>query len=439
MYEIFIPATGMAPDDVTLEVWLKQPGDHVDPGDVVAVVETSKATLDVQSDVAGVLGEHLVRVEEAVAPGTTIVRVSEAGDAPVASPPQQSEERRDTGKLTEMDPEPGVQVVDGAVGPGVPDYGLVANVGEVQAVERSETAGLPETGERQPHRTSPRARRLAAEATVTPPTEIVTDRMAASTAHSARPESPSAPPPPPRRATTPDAAKQVPTPGTVKGSVDPAERYRAAVAASVSRSWQEIPHFTVTRELRMDRFDKALRRVRVVLPQVNATDLLLRALALAFLHQADSTELDIGLAVATDRGVSIPVVTGVPRLDLIELAASRLAAVERARAGRAHSDDGRLPACTLSNLGALRIDQFTGIVPLGQTSLLTVGRIASRPVVRNDRVRPALTMFATLNVDHRAWDGQHAAALLDRLAAITANPELLIGFGRPAHTRQDLP
>ena len=188
----------------------------------------------------------------------------------------------------------------------------------------------------------------------------------------------------------------------------------------------------VTRELRLSRFRRAYQRIRIVLPQLTMTDLLLRALALSFLEREGRTDLDIGLAVATERGVTIPVIRAVPQLDLVELVAARQTAVDRARSGRTHADDGRVPVTTLSNLGTLGVDQFTGIVPLGQTSLLTVGSIASRPVVHKGRIKPATTMNATLNVDHRVWDGQHAGQLLERLAAVTTNPDLLVGFGRPS-------
>ncbi len=86
MRDIFIPATGMARDDVIIESWLKEPGDSVAIGDVVAVVETSKAVIDVQTDAAGVLGPHLVPAREAVAPGTTIAHVLENGEAAASFP-----------------------------------------------------------------------------------------------------------------------------------------------------------------------------------------------------------------------------------------------------------------------------------------------------------------------------------------------------------------
>lgn len=430
MRDIFIPATGMAPDDVTLELWLKEPGDHVEAGEVVAVVETSKATLEVESDADGVLDEHLVQAQESVAPGTTIVRVIEAGDPHLAGAQRPAPSAALAASGTAADAVRSAQVVDGAIGPGAEDFGAansvaahpgndVSSTGEGKGAEQR---GLERAGEAgttpSPHRSSPRARRLAAERAAGADTQPASGQQA--TDQSAAPALADATPARSRQASAP------PGPPSTYGKGN----HRAAVAAAVTRSWHEIPHFAVTRELRLGRFQTAYHRLRAVLPQVTVTDLLLRALALSFVARESRTDLDIGLAVATDRGVTIPVVRDVPQLDLVELVAARRAAVDRARAGRAHADDGRIPVTTLSNLGALGVDQFTGIVPLGQSSLLTVGRMAPRPVVHKDRIRAAVTMYATLNVDHRSWDGQHAGELLDRLAAVTAGPELLVGFGR---------
>jgi pyruvate dehydrogenase E2 component (dihydrolipoamide acetyltransferase) len=128
---------------------------------------------------------------------------------------------------------------------------------------------------------------------------------------------------------------------------------------------------------------------------------------------------DVGLAVATDHGVVIPVVHDVLGRDSAGLARARKAAVERARSGRLSPEDlGASPPSTLSNLGAFGIDQFTGIIALGQTSLLTVGRAIPRVAADDTRtLRIRTSFFATLNVDHRVIDGAAAARLLAAVAA----------------------
>jgi pyruvate dehydrogenase E2 component (dihydrolipoamide acetyltransferase) len=199
----------------------------------------------------------------------------------------------------------------------------------------------------------------------------------------------------------------------------PTERFRALIAAKVSESWREIPHFSVTREIDAEPMLATLEMLRAshTEPSSTLTDLMLRALALALRERGDESG-DVGLAVATEHGVVIPVIKNVLDLDAWALSAARSAAVERARGGRLSQQDlEATPSSTLSNLGAFGVDQFTGIVALGQTSLLTVGRAAPRATVddaRNLAVRTSFT--ATLNADHRTIDGAAAAELLAAFA-----------------------
>ncbi|MGA3214699.1 MAG: 2-oxo acid dehydrogenase subunit E2 [Acidimicrobiales bacterium] len=227
-----------------------------------------------------------------------------------------------------------------------------------------------------PHKLSPRARRLAREAEAEPPAQA---------------EGP------------------------------PQERFRALIAAKVAQSWREIPHFAVTREVDAEPMLATLELLRrgASEPMPTLTDTLLRALALGLRECGNPGPDDVGLAVATDHGVVIPVVHDVLGRDSAGLARARKAAVERARSGRLSPEDlGASPPSTLSNLGAFGIDQFTGIIALGQTSLLTVGRAIPRVAADDTRtLRIRTSFFATLNVDHRVIDGAAAARLLAAVAA----------------------
>jgi pyruvate dehydrogenase E2 component (dihydrolipoamide acetyltransferase) len=194
------------------------------------------------------------------------------------------------------------------------------------------------------------------------------------------------------------------------------ERFRELIAAKVSESWRQIPHFAVTREVDAGAMQAALAKLRAdgVEPAPTLTDLLLRALARALREVGADSQGDVGLAVATEHGVMIPVVRGVLALDAAGLATARVAAIARARAGKLGADDlGTAPSSTLSNLGAMGVDHFTGVIALGQTSLLTVGRAIPRVTADADHaLRVRTTFHATLNADHRTLDGMGAARLL---------------------------
>jgi len=189
-------------------------------------------------------------------------------------------------------------------------------------------------------------------------------------------------------------------------------RFRAAIAEHVSESWRTIPHFAVVRQIDARSVHESVAAMRGNGLPATVTDLLLRALALAVMAEAD-TAGDIGLAVATPDGVVMPVVTGVPGLGPAALVAARAAAAARAREGQLSAGDlAAGPVASLSNLGGHGVDSFTGIIPAGQKLLLTTGTIADRPVVVDGLVTVRPSFAATLNVDHRHFDGDNAARIL---------------------------
>ena len=201
------------------------------------------------------------------------------------------------------------------------------------------------------------------------------------------------------------------------GHAEPGEgRFRELIATKVAESWREIPHFTVSREVDAESMQALLAELRQAgfEPNPTFTDLLLRALALALAETGSGGEVDVGLAVATANGVVIPAVRDVLGQGPAELSRSRRDAVERALKGKLNQDDlAASPSSTLSNLGSFGVDEFTGIIALGQTSLLTVGRARLRVVADTDRTVSVRARFnSTLNADHRGLDGAQAARLL---------------------------
>ncbi|MHB8958463.1 MAG: dihydrolipoamide acetyltransferase family protein [Candidatus Limnocylindrales bacterium] len=207
-------------------------------------------------------------------------------------------------------------------------------------------------------------------------------------------------------------------------------RHRALIAAKVSQSWHEIPHFAVTREIRADTMLSVRAAVKVLHPTVTLTDLLLRALAISFLRTGARSPLNLGLAVATPAGVAIPILGDVAGMTLPELADLRAAAVQRAINGALTPEDTSTVAdSTLSNLGDYNIDSFTGVIYPDQTSLLTVGRARPRVIVEDGSPVVRTTFFATLNVDHRIYDGADAARLLAAFSDVIGDEQSLFAGG----------
>jgi pyruvate dehydrogenase E2 component (dihydrolipoamide acetyltransferase) len=266
-----------------------------------------------------------------------------------------------------------------------------------RAVDGVSAAGTTFPPARAPHKLSPRKRMLA--------------RLAAEAAASQE------------KAQESQRTKTVPAPATVPADGGLTGR-RGAVAQAVSESWRTIPHFAVQREIDASDADACLAAMRARAPAATYTDLLLRAFAVAVSAVAwladgggqpgSDASGDVGLAVATPEGVMMPVVPDVPALAVPELVAARQAAVRRGREGRLAARDLASGAVgAVSNLGARGVDAFTGIVPAGRRLLLTTGRIAGRPVAVDGRLAVRTTLIATRIVDHRYFDGDRAADVLD--------------------------
>lgn len=386
-----MPALGVAMSEGLLLRWLKNTGDVVATGEPLVEIETDKSIMEIESPAAGVLGPLLFEPGIAVPIGVTMVQILEPGDPAEAS-------------MAPPGMEPPGDSLRARPAPGVVDTEL-----EQAAIERSgaartdtsarESGDAQPSGEREPHRLSPRERRMArereragggedagtSEAVSKPPTgeDVPVSALAARTA-------------------------EVPAGRPLKGA------HRDLIAAKVSESWRTIPHFAVTREVNAAAMIAIRsRHAGETGDRPTFTDLMLRALALALRDVGESGNIDVGLAVSTPQGVAVPVLRNVLDLDLKRLRDERRAAVQRARDGRLLPGDlSDPPRSTLSNLGPQGVDSFTGIVALGQGSLLTVGRVTPRPHIADNAVGIRDAFFATLNVDHRALDGDDAASLL---------------------------
>jgi pyruvate dehydrogenase E2 component (dihydrolipoamide acetyltransferase) len=367
--DVVMPEIGVSMDEGTLARWLKQPGDAVAAGESIAEIETDKAAVELESPAAGVLGRHLVAEGATALVGEALVRILAPGES------------EDAGVPAEAAAAPGI-AVSTAPPSGAPAGTAVAEDGR-------------------PHRLTPRARRIAREHGI--PYEEVGGAGRASDA----------------LARVASAAKQP----AGRDAPTPPGSYRALIARKVSEAWTTIPHFSVTREIDCEELVELAAWCKREHMGVTVTDLLLVALARALATPA-APDPALGLAVATDAGVLIPVIHGVATLGLGPLSEARARAVERARSGRLEAADlNAAPVSTLSNLGSLGVDQFTGVIATGQTTLLTVGRIRDRVVVRGRALEARPTLFATLNVDHRALDGSDAAKLLDRFATAVERPD----------------
>jgi pyruvate dehydrogenase E2 component (dihydrolipoamide acetyltransferase) len=212
------------------------------------------------------------------------------------------------------------------------------------------------------------------------------------------------------------------------------------MAERTQRSWQEVPHFVLWRDVDASRLEswKAAARRRPGCEGVTVTDLLVRVCAEALRRHprvnaswrdgaiVAGERINVAIAVATDDGLVAPVVHDADRLELAALSARRREIADAARSGTLRAEDVHGGTFTISNLGMYSVDGFQAIVNAPQAAILAVGRTTERPVAVNGEVvvRPTLTL--SVSFDHRVVDGARGAEFLDTLASLIEEPAGLV-------------
>ncbi len=423
-----MPSLGADMDAGTVTEWLIAAGDEVARGDVVAIVETDKADIDIEVWQTGTVVEILVPPGDSVPVGTPLARLAVAGGQPAAT------------ETTESAPPPSSSPPPGSTAPPTepspvespPSGGPVRPVTAGPAVETPPPA--PQPGR---HRASPLARRLAAERGLAVENLVGTGPDGAVVARdveagAVRPD------------TRPDPDPGVGRPATTTGrpgAVGPAERGRLAIAALMSRSKREIPHYYLATAVDLDSTLDRLERFngdRSVQDRVLPAALLTRAVALAAAkhqefngHWVDDRfrpagGVNIGVAISLrGGGLVAPAIGDADRLTPAELMATLKGLVERARSGRLRSSDMVEPTITVTNLGDRGVDEVIGVIHPPQVALVGFGSIAARPLVVDGRVVARRQVNATLAADHRATDGQVGARFLNTIERLLRGSDAL--------------
>ena len=211
-------------------------------------------------------------------------------------------------------------------------------------------------------------------------------------------------------------------------------------AGATGRSFSEVPHFYLTRDLETDRLVELQERLRRRMdPAPSVTDLLALAVSRTLRDHprlngryAGDGELELhervnlGIAVATEAGLVVPVLEGSDALPLRELVSKARDLVRRARAGKLSPEELSGGTFTLSNLGMMGIDSFDAIINAPEAAILAVGRVRTVPEWRDNQWVPKQVISGTLSVDHRVADGADGARFLMGLQAALSDWELLL-------------
>ena len=386
----------------TIVRWLKSEGDQVEKGEPLYELDTDKVTQEVEAEASGVLLKILAGEGEEIEVGKRIAVIGEQGeDVAEAEVEEEVQEEGSPGEAREEDRERGREVAAEEEEPAV-DAQPSRVDGRVKA--------------------SPLARRIARERGIE--LTIVTGtgpegRIVAEDVE--------------RAAATPAHATVGAAP--LEAEVVPLTSIRRTIARRLTKAW-EAPAFQISMSADMTRAQALRERLRD--QKVTVTDVLTKLSAIALLRHRElnaqfaDDELrifpsaNIGLAVATERGLVVPVIREVERKSLVQLAAERGQLVERTREAKLTQEDLEDGTFTISNLGMYGVEIFTAVLNPPQAAILAIGAIEEKAIVEEGEVVVRPVMAMTLTCDHRAVDGAKAAEFLRELKLLLEEPGLAL-------------
>ncbi|MCX7667845.1 MAG: 2-oxo acid dehydrogenase subunit E2 [Atribacterota bacterium] len=410
--KVIMPKLGLTMEEGVINRWLVKEGDRVERGDILFEVATDKVNMEVESPASGVVLKILYPDGATVPITQTVAYIGEPGET---------------------------------VGKEVVEEEIKTSERLAQEPVREVTQGVSEEkGER--IKASPLARRLAAEYGIDlsrvegtgPGGRIVKEDVERAKQHreetGARTQAEKEIPIVPKRETT-----VVSHPGERM----PLSRMRKIIAQRLTESFQTKPHFFVRQEVLAEELIRVRERLLPLVEKqtnlrISYTDLLVKMVAKAlekypllnaYLVGEEivfNPNINIGVAVALEEGLVVPVVKNANTKGLAQITQELHALAEKAKSGRLTPEEISGGTFTISNLGMFGTDSFTAIINPPESAILACGAIKKKPVVRNDEVVISSLMELTLSCDHRLIDGAVAAQFMQYLKSLLEEPFALI-------------
>jgi pyruvate dehydrogenase E2 component (dihydrolipoamide acetyltransferase) len=461
---ILMPALSPTMEKGNLAKWLKKEGEKVEPGDVIAEIETDKATMEVEAVDEGVLAKIVVPEGTADVPVNQLIAVlaSEGEDASKvtgvsASPPAPKAAPSSTS------PQGGEVAARSAAGEGVQQ-------GNAPATSTPSPPPSPPRGERADRAggevksnghgrifSSPLARRLAKDAGIdlsriagTGPHGRVIARDIAAAKEGKGLKAPgaasaAAAAPPAVQAPSDDKIRALFEPGSYE--VVPHDNMRKIIARRLTEAKLTIPHFYLTVDCDIGKLLAAREEINASAPKnkegkpaykLSVNDFVIKALALALQKVPDANVTwteggmlkhktsDVGVAVSIPGGLITPVVRGAHTKSLSVISNEMKDLAARARTRKLKPEEYQGGSTAISNLGMFGIKDFYAVINPPHATILAVGTGEERPVVRNGKIEAAHVMTVGLSTDHRAVDGALGAQLIGAFKALIENPVMMV-------------
>jgi len=403
--DFLVPKLSATMESAKVLRWLKQPGDAIKSGDPLVELETDKAAMEVESPVDGHLGAIVAAEGADVAIGGKLAEISESGAAPAPKPtaaPAPPPPAK-TGTAPAPSPKPAEPAKAAVLPPRILASPLARRLARERGIDITALAATKTGRIRKADILAASARSAVRTAAATPAPQSV-------------PLLPAAPPP---------------------EGVEPLSPMRARIAETVTVSRQTIPAFTLDRFVSTEAIAAAKAELGPAIERetgvkLTLTDFFLQALADTLAQNpvmlqrfADAgghpgsvrdADVAIGLVVAVEGGMMIPVLADLGGRSLAEIGLARRDATQRVRSGRLVRGDGAPVPIALSNLARGGADRFEAIIGPGQSSVLAVGREHEAVVARGGAPAVVKGVHLTLSVDHRLIDGMVGASFLGALA-----------------------
>jgi len=424
---IIMPKLGFDMAEGTLVRWVKTEGDEINKGDVLAEIETDKATVEVESSATGVVLKHLVDQGTIVPVSTPIAVVGEKGEevADIPKPELESEAKEEEPAAVQAKAQPS----------------------KLEPAPAKKEEAVPEAATTPEGRikASPLARRMAEEEKVDlgniqgtgPGGRIVRRDIEEAMQRAAAKPAPGKP------------SEKAPALATLPAfSAEPREdetvqltKLRQAIGRRMVESKTSVPHFYVTHEYKMEALMDMRAQVNSMLPEgekLSVNDFIVKAAALTLrefpnLNAALDGDkvtrfgaVNIGNAVAIEGGLLTVVCKNADQKSLRQISIEVKNMAARVRDGKVKSEDIEGSTFSISNMGMYDVEHFIAIINPPEAAILAVGSAMEVPVVENGEIKPGLRMKATLSVDHRVSDGAEGARYMQALAKYLEEPLRLL-------------
>jgi pyruvate dehydrogenase E2 component (dihydrolipoamide acetyltransferase) len=432
--QITMPALSPTMEEGNLAKWHVKAGDKIEPGQVIAEIETDKATMEVEAVDEGVIAEILVpEGSQGVKVNTPIATLAGEGEAPRA--PKQQET---------LKAQPSPLVGEGREGGN-------GRSSSAKGAARTPTPNPAPQGGGERVLASPLARRLAQQGGIDlgalkgsgPNGRIVKADIEAAA------RSPRAASQPSREVAKP-APTQAPAPQSLEsygirpGSYDlvPLDLMRKTIAKRMTASFRDVPHFPLTIDLEIDALLKARSEINKRFAdngvKISVNDMCIKAAALALklVPEANASytpdgiaihhHADIGVAVAIPHGLITPIIWAAETKGLAQISAEMGDLAERARSRKLKPEEFQGGTFTISNMGMLGIKSFASIINEPHGMIMSIGAGEKRPIVKNDALAIATMMTVTVTCDHRVVDGALGAAFLKAFKSFLEDPMAML-------------